>query len=640
MDEPLTGLIEIALVEHKWEEVEKTRVTGGLEQACVRMCISVVKGKYEETLKESLVRQLLDSVDQENRTDPFECLRSILDDFLLDHEGDERLKQLFLLLCGVSFLSIFIQNNWTGPSSKPPSLFPNYNDSIMDLEVDGEVFYKHVRAPQYLQAANLLLVSMSQDLSLLKTTVIWTARCSFVHQQCLLGPSDKLYRTILGSFEKATFLFPPPQTDKAEPDVEENLETRRKKLLAAQVELEFGLVLSFYKNSSGALEHFKQAMRYTGLLVQLCGALGRRTKYQSFDTSQLVLLARSKLGTDSEVTSVPVTVENMDPCAVALENIKYVDSIPDANNNIHPLDQAIMLSLCLFLKNNNPRNGLTSEEMWAYIERVLKNPNNWLIHSMGLLLKSRLEVIKSKTVDRACLQLEVLTNQFDSELEKKEYSVDIRMRYFYGLAFPTHFRLQREMGRRWLSIGSIDSALLIFRSLEMWEDVIKCHVIKQDTEKARELLDVELAKKETPELLCILGDLTKDPTHYEKAWNLSRGRCSRAKRSLGIIAMEKLELEAAAQHFLEAVKINPQYASIWFRLGCCALGMNDLELGKRAFSRVVQLYPDDSEAWNNLAAVYVKQKKKFSNFCSSSPSLPPCTGCVPQFFLFPPLSQY
>lgn len=59
------------------------------------------------------------------------------------------------------------------------------------------------------------------------------------------------------------------------------------------------------------------------------------------------------------------------------------------------------------------------------------------------------------------------------------------------------------------------------------------------------------------------------------------------------------------------MRINPQYAGIWFRMGCCALGTNDLALGQRCFSRVVQLFPDDSEAWNNLAAVYIKQDKKY-----------------------------
>lgn len=49
-------------------------------------------------------------------------------------------------------------------------------------------------------------------------------------------------------------------------------------------------------------------------------------------------------------------------------------------------------------------------------------------------------------------------------------------------------------------------------------------------------------------------------------------------------------------------------------MGCCALGTKDLVLGQRCFSRVVQLFPDDSEAWNNLAAVYIKQEKKYDSF--------------------------
>jgi len=35
-------------------------------------------------------------------------------------------------------------------------------------------------------------------------------------------------------------------------------------------------------------------------------------------------------------------------------------------------EQAVLLGLCSDVKNNNPKCGLTSEEMWPYVERVLK----------------------------------------------------------------------------------------------------------------------------------------------------------------------------------------------------------------------------------------------------------------------------
>ena len=44
-----------------------------------------------------------------------------------------------------------------------------------------------------------------------------------------------------------------------------------------------------------------------------------------------------------------------------------------------------------------------------------------------------------------------------------------------------------------------------------------------------ERLDV----KPTPELWCLLGDLTEVPQHYLTAWDLSKRRYARAMRSLG-----------------------------------------------------------------------------------------------------------
>lgn len=65
---------------------------------------------------------------------------------------------------------------------------------------------------------------------------------------------------------------------------------------------------------------------------------------------------------------------------------------------------------------------------------------------------------------------------------------------------------------------------------------------RNDKEKAKKLISEQLAIKENAELMCTLGDITKDPSLYEKAWTVSRGRCPRAKRALGVTAMEKLNV--------------------------------------------------------------------------------------------------
>ena len=46
---------------------------------------------------------------------------------------------------------------------------------------------------------------------------------------------------------------------------------------------------------------------------------------------------------------------------------------------------------------------------------------------------------------------------------------------------------------------------------------------------------------ENPQLLCALADVTRDAEHYEAAWRVSRGRCTRAQRSLAKRAMQQID---------------------------------------------------------------------------------------------------
>lgn len=54
----------------------------------------------------------------------------------------------------------------------------------------------------------------------------------------------------------------------------------------------------------------------------------------------------------------------------------FVDKTVDTGGALHPVDQAIVLALCLDVGNSNPVDGLTQEEMAPYIERVLQQANN------------------------------------------------------------------------------------------------------------------------------------------------------------------------------------------------------------------------------------------------------------------------
>lgn len=241
----------------------------------------------------------------------------------------------------------------------------------------------------------------------------------------LSGPSETLRVNLTAELNKAVFAYP------------DN----------ALLSLEFGLVYNYYQDSLRARENFFKAKEESGLVADLSGMLGRRTKYQTFDTAQLVLLARSSSSTTAskeksaegpfknEVKHEDTWDEGALAHAKLKEDAETADTKILTEENLTLMDQCILLALCLNVKNENPRHGLTWEEMKAYVDRILKNPNNWMIHSMGLLIKARLESLRERTADRAAMQIQVLIDQYNEE-DHADSIVQIRLKHIFSLAFP------------------------------------------------------------------------------------------------------------------------------------------------------------------------------------------------------------
>ncbi len=92
---------------------------------------------------------------------------------------------------------------------------------------------------------------------------------------------------------------------------------------------------------------------------------------------------------------------------VAADSVEDIDDGPLAL-----LDQAIVLALCLDVKNHNPMDGLTNEEMRPYIARVMHKDAtmstgkpgdhllaaDWMTYSTALLVKAMLEFEGYKTM--------------------------------------------------------------------------------------------------------------------------------------------------------------------------------------------------------------------------------------------------
>lgn len=288
----------------------------------------------------------------------------------------------------------------------------------------------------------------------------------------------------------------------------------------------------------------------------------------------------------------------------------------DNGGALHPLDQAIILALCLDVSNSNPVDGLTNEEMQPYVERVLQQAANWMIHSTALLERSWLEFERRKTMDRAMLQIQALIDQHTTKLTMMQSTyqsiedsapAEDRMQYLYSIVYPAQYELKRDLAIRYLRCQVFVSALNYFRELEMWDEVVTCYQLMQKPHRAELVVREQLAKTgETPYMLTSLADLTKKETYYEQAWLLSKGRFPRAMRTLGKICYDRGEYAQCVIHLDAALSVHPLVATAWYLKGIACMRLERWEESLQAFVRCVQQDMEIGEAWANIGAINMR----------------------------------
>lgn len=548
------------------------------------------------------------------------------------------------LLLAVACLQAFLQANWTGPDldlrpleilTIPPHLSSTITEELLQEKSLAELAYGG--EPAYHLAALLLFLRLAKILLDLpyvhcRSATYWRLRAWVVHEHVLDEPTavpDDLL-TALQSYNRILG-----------PDAD----------LEGRVLLEQGLLDHTLSQDKTAAELFVRAAQATKLEYELTGALGKRTKFQEHDITQLVLLAESR-ARDTDGTPPASKVQESTPGSAMPETLKlnddtlleqtqFTSSFPatpgsrlahlDPSNQppLDPLDQCILLAMCLNVKNTSPAHGLTAEQMAPYVDRVIAHARNWSVHTMALLLRSRLEANRTRTIDRSTLQLQALVDQMPTA----DSTVQERLLYIHDLCMPSKWELQRELAMRFLSMGVVKSALEIFERLEMWEEVVKCWQSLEQPEKGvavvRDLLegrkaeaDIVIAREKAStrirrqridaareaKLRCLLGDLepANAAAHYAKAWEVSNNTSGRAMRSLGGYHFAHGAFEEAVVCLRRAVAINPLLSRSWFILGCAYLRLEQWDGAREAFTRCVSIDDEDGESWNNLASVYLR----------------------------------
>lgn len=573
--------------------------------------------------------------------------------------------QLTVLLVAIALLHSFVQANWTGPDLpfSPTDLAPSdsprelsnedLNSSALPfLTLRGEPAYHLSLHPSLFLLSRRLFESLvsTESEPQLPSLPWWRLRVHLVHQSLLDEPVAIDSEVLDGV--KALLQAEIMQNDQD---------------LLASLHLEIGLLHHSLGQDKLANQEFLAAARASGLEFELTGALGKKTKFQVQAHSQLVLLAESRpregeadeesvksLAGEERTGTLPEGLLLNDDTLLEETEFTKVTSTPTSSSclshldpasqpPLHQLDQSLLLSLCLSQHNNAPESGLTASQMMPFLTRVLTHPRNWSIHTTALLLRSRLESTRSRTVERSALQLAALIEQMPTS----DSSPSERLRYFHQLPLPSKWEMERELAKRYLSLGVTRSALEIFTRLEMWEDAVLCLQRLEKEEEAetivRDLLEgrkvesdlipvlnraglseprrTKLTTAREAKLLCLLGDLalsseeaSRDPKgakakaieHYEKAWEMSKHTSSRAMRSLGSLRVGAGQYEDAIPCLQAAVEINPLYSRVWFTLGVCFVRLERWTEARDAFRRDVSVDEEDGEGWNNLAAVYLR----------------------------------
>ncbi|KAF8806077.1 tetratricopeptide repeat domain 27 [Phlegmacium glaucopus] len=657
--------VEISLLTGRWEP----QVTD-LKSSVSDLAKMVVECQFRNALRSPTARRLF-------RTSSGNLDGSLQEslDLLIEPGHDSVNEEVERLALAVACMHAFIQANWTGPDLdlSPLEVLTDYTGAssslteeiidakaISELAYGGEPAYHLAKVPVFLRLSQILLALPYKHL---KSIPWWRLRTSLIHQSILDDPVSPPvdFRVSLETLSV---------TLTTEPD------------LAGRMWLELGLLEHLFSQNKSAAEYFVEAARSTGLEYELTGALGKRTKFQETELSQLVLLAESHLVDNlrgvglspkehddtnthdfadnlaKEEKTVPENIALNDD--TLLEQTEFTSSKPAGSGSrlghidpsaqppLHPLDQCILLSLCLNVRNTSPSHGLTTEQMSPYVSRVISHPRNWSVHTMALLLRSRLESSRTRTVERSTFQLQALIDQMPTS----DSTTSERLLYFHSIPIPSRWEMEKELAQRFLSLGVVKSALEIFERLEMWEDVVNCYGALDKPEKGivivRDLLEgrkaeaaavisrgkfntghrkvVEDATREA-KLWCLLGDLEPDNAaeHYERAWTVSKETSGRAMRSLGGYYFARSKFPEAIVCLKRAVKINPLLTRSWFILGCACMRVEDWESAKNAFSRCVSIDEEDGESWNNLASMYLRMgtTRKISQIDEVSESAPP-----------------
>lgn len=528
----------------------------------------------------------------------------------------------YFLLLGRTILSMLAEPTrpfWRWSNDEQAA---NNNDSgLGDLVVDPY---------QISPADGAVFASAAKHLS---SAILWNARSIVAHRRLIStrrGDDDgqacpSLWSEAKEMFERCLVVF-----GEGDAILHDRI---RNSHISSEVMLEYGLAEHHFRKPGRGKVAFNRALEISKLEIEVTGAVGKRTKYQQSATAQYLVRAKpssrnasmdqkrqhssSTVDTDIE-KQLMIKHDDVSDDAILLEKIKFEDNDDNEHHTLSILEQSIILALCLDVKNANPMDGLTGEQMGGYLARVLNQHDDWMVYATALLERAWLECERTHGRERAILQIQALADQHSSRLTMTQSTfksvgedsapAQDRVRNLYGIVYPPRWDMLRDLGERYAKLGVVTSAAEIFEQIELWDEVVECYRIAGKESKAEEVVRARLAEKATPRMYAALGSLTHDPKCFERSLELSNGKFYDAHVALGKFYFDKGDLRQSLKHFQDGLGIKPLMPAVWFRVGTISMQLGEWDTALRAFTQVVQQEPEEGDAWANVAAIHMRRK--------------------------------
>lgn len=486
-------------------------------------------------------------------------------------------------------------NNYFNQLLKKESLLKN-KEIITELSVYGEEPYKYSKFVILFYIPYYFICKCSTlkcDFNQFYINSIWKIRLLFLLNKLITEPIDQLQKEIEFLYNIANF------------NQISNLDTKIKGYL--EIEKSFYYIRYYnYKQCTTMIDTAKETL---GLDISLTGKMGKKTKFQEFETPVLVVSVNNPKQEEDDTKKTEyqnkMTLAEENPL---LEKPKLTNEEEEkafSSQIITIKDQLYIITLLNYLKRGLPDEDIQREIILSYSEKALKESFDWLVYSKLLLHRSFAEDKSTKKIERALLQIEALCNQFNDR-EPVPYE---RMKCFFIIDYPMIFQMKKHYAELFMSFGAVRTACDIFRELNMWEDTIKCMYVGNNRDEAQKLANDILAHNPEPGIYCILGELENKVEHFYKALEITNNKYPRAYRCLGRYYLVNKNDQKAIEYYEKAMSINPIYPDIWFNLGCLYIKSRQFEKALSCFSKILRLDDSNSEVWGNMGVCFIQIKK-------------------------------